>query len=178
MVNAAAGVSWLTTSFIVPAPPAVPRSARDQPGPPVPITEPAKFGCFLGQWPIAGKSPRPGRGAITQGDASMIATAVAGGRLVLDPHGACLSPSTLMRRCHRPPPRCVQISCSAPITAPSSRVSSPHLTADLACYPIGGLATLGDLLVDGHPGISRAELPGTGGLRGVREGAGCRCVSR
>jgi hypothetical protein len=87
MVNTAAGVSRLTTSFIVPAPPAVPRSARDQPGPPVPITGPAKFGCFLGQWPIAGKSPRPGQGAITQGDASMLATAVAGGRLVLDPHG-------------------------------------------------------------------------------------------
>ena len=49
----------------------------------------------------------------------------------------------------------------------------------------GGSATLGDLLADGNPWLRRAELPGASragvlarnrGLRGVREGAGCRCV--
>ena len=64
--------------------------------------------------------------------------------------------------------------CAQPIAGDNLR-QTPRSAAPGVC-PTGGSATLGDLLADGNPGLKRAELPGTGGRRGVWEGARCRCV--
>src|SRR5258708_32709198 len=70
--------------------------------------------------------------------------------------------------------------CAA-TTPESPRLRTAQLGGYARCWP-GGSTTLGDLLADGQTGGQLAEPPGVStpargpGLRGVGDGACCRCV--
>jgi len=108
------------------------------------------------------------------------------------PHAATTSTTTRTRRVNSPSPSdrpCGARPPRSPIRVRRHQLSDGpvvlYRTADTRACPAGGSATLGDLLADGNPWLRRAELPGASragvlarnrGLRGVRVGAGCRCV--